>query len=90
LTGGTLDESLHYAFIGDRNDFVLFSESNSRFLVEVTPENKDKFAQTISGGSFAVIGQVTSDMLEISGIRGKKTSISPSDLQEAWQRPLRW
>jgi phosphoribosylformylglycinamidine synthase II len=76
----------------DRDDFILFSESNSRFLVEVTPENKAEFEQVMSGTSFAAIGQVTdSEVLEIYGVKGGKVvAVSIDELKEAWQRPLRW
>jgi phosphoribosylformylglycinamidine synthase len=76
----------------DRDDFVLFSESNSRFLVEVAPENKDEFEAIMSGTSCAAIGRVTdTEALEIYGLDGKRVlSASLTDLKEAWQRPLRW
>ena len=76
----------------DRDDFILFSESNSRFLVEVAPENKNKFEKVMKGTRFAAIGQVTdSEVLEIYGVNGKPVvTKSISELKEAWQRPLRW
>jgi len=76
----------------DRDDFILFSESNSRFLVEVAPENKDEFERIIRGTSFAAIGQVTdTQTLEIYGAKGKKiVAVAVGELKEAWQRPLRW
>ena len=75
----------------DRDDFILFSESNSRFLVEVTPENRDEFERIMKGTSFAAIGQVTgSEILEIYGLKGRKVLASLGDLKEAWQKPLRW
>ena len=76
----------------DRDDFILFSESNSRFLVEVAPESKAEFEQVMNGTSFAAIGQVTgSEALEIYGVNGKKiVTASLNELKEAWQRPLRW
>jgi len=76
----------------DRDDFILFSESNSRFLVEVAPEHKEKFEAIMSGTSFTAIGQVTdSEVLEIYGLDGGKViTASISGLKEAWQRPIRW
>jgi phosphoribosylformylglycinamidine synthase len=76
----------------ERDDFILFSESNSRFLVEVATENKDEFEAIMSGTSCTAIGQVTdSETLEIYGLNGKKVvNTSIADLKEAWQRPLRW
>ncbi|MFC1915929.1 phosphoribosylformylglycinamidine synthase subunit PurL [Chloroflexota bacterium] len=76
----------------DRDDFILFSESNSRFLVEVAPERKEAFEQVMSGTCFAAIGQVTdATVLEIYGVNGRKIVGLPiNELKEAWQRPLRW
>ncbi|MFC2017409.1 phosphoribosylformylglycinamidine synthase subunit PurL [Chloroflexota bacterium] len=76
----------------DRDDFILFSESNSRFLVEVAPENKDEFEEVVSGASFAAIGQVTdSEVLEIYGLgETKVVAASLGELKEAWQKPIRW
>jgi len=76
----------------DRDDFILFSESNSRFLIEVAPENKEKFEKIMKGTSFASIGQVTdSELLEVYGVDGNKIfATSLGELKETWQRPLRW
>jgi phosphoribosylformylglycinamidine synthase len=76
----------------DRDDFILFSESNSRFLVEVAPETKSEFEEAIGTTSHAVIGQVTdSGVLEIYGLDGSRIMAkSLGDLKEAWQRPIRW
>ena len=75
-----------------RDDFILFSESNSRFLVEVALENKDEFEKAMSGITFAAIGQVTdSEVLEIYGLDGSQiVNKSISEMKEAWQSPLRW
>ncbi len=76
----------------DRDDFILFSESNSRFLIEVAPENKTEFEEVMNGTSFGAIGQVTdAEVLEIYGVNGKKiVGASLGELKEFWQRPLRW
>ena len=76
----------------ERDDFILFSESNSRFLVEVASENRDEFEETMGDTSLAVIGEVTeAEVLEIYGLKESKVAaVSLSELKEAWQRPLRW
>ena len=75
-----------------RNDTILFSESNTRFLVEVAPEDSQHFEQAMGGVEFAAIGQVTnSDKFEVYGINGERLlSIALAELKEAWQKPLRW
>ncbi len=76
----------------DRDDFILFSESNSRFIVEVAPEKQVEFEKALGGNFFAMIGQVNNtDRFEVTGTKGKRVvSVPVSDLKEAWQKPLRW
>jgi phosphoribosylformylglycinamidine synthase II len=75
-----------------RNDGILFSESNSRFLVEVAPQDRESFEQAMKGVDLAAIGEVTKDdKLEIYGVKGKKVVSTPiAELKEAWQKPLGW
>ncbi|MDH5695756.1 MAG: AIR synthase-related protein, partial [Dehalococcoidia bacterium] len=75
-----------------RNDTILFSESNTRFLVEVAPEDRQRFEEAMGEVEFAAIGQVTKgDKFEVYGIDGGKViSIALAELKEAWQKPLRW
>jgi len=76
----------------NRDDFVLFSESNTRFLVEVAPEHKAKFESIMTGVDVAAIGRVTTQKrLEVHGLNGKRVLSAPlNELKEAWQKPLRW
>jgi len=76
----------------DRDDFILFSESNTRFLVEVSPKDKKDFESALSGVDYAEIGRVMNDKkLEVRG-RNSKIVLSAgiAELKEAWQKPLRW
>ncbi len=75
-----------------RDDYVLFSESNTRFLVEVSPENGSAFESAMTGVDFAAIGLVKEgESLEVFGLSGRGVvSIPLAELKEAWQRPLRW
>ncbi len=76
----------------DRDDYILFSESNTRFLAEVAPEDKEQFEKMMSDTVFAEIGKVTdSNKLEVYGRNGQKLlDASISELKESWQQPLRW
>jgi phosphoribosylformylglycinamidine (FGAM) synthase-like enzyme len=69
----------------------LFSESNSRFLVEVTPERSAKFEREFGDVPVVRIGEVTADKRLVIG-RGRQPLIDADilDLKEAWQAPLRW
>ena len=64
----------------------LFSESCTRFLVEVAPENAAAFEQRLAGMAFARIGEVTErGVLEISGVDGSPVIKLPvEDLREAF------
>jgi phosphoribosylformylglycinamidine synthase II len=75
-----------------RNDFILFSESNSRFVVEVPGRKRTQFEQAMNGVVFARIGKVTrTQRLEIYGLNGAPVvSAGLDELKEAWQKPLRW
>ena len=44
-----------------RTDAQLFSESNSRYIVEVTPKNFDAFAKRMLNLPFGQLGAVTDD-----------------------------
>jgi phosphoribosylformylglycinamidine (FGAM) synthase-like enzyme len=75
-----------------RDDYILFSESNTRFLVEIAPDNKQEFEKALSGVDFAEIGRIMKDKkLEVHGRQGGIVlSADIAELKEAWQKPLRW
>jgi phosphoribosylformylglycinamidine synthase subunit PurSL len=75
-----------------RNDYVLFSESNSRFMVEVAPAHEARFIKAMAGVTMASIGHVNpEEVLEVYGLTGDKIIRTPvAGLKEAWQKPLRW
>ena len=75
-----------------RNDFVLFSESNTRFIVEIKKENRKKFELIMKGIPIGLIGAVKKEKgFKVKGIEGSKiVDIGIDELKEAWQKPLRW
>jgi len=75
----------------DRDDIILFSESNSRFIVEVQPEKQKEFEETISGIPYGCMGKVLDNDVFTIQSQGGKNVISEkiSDLKEAWQATLR-
>jgi len=75
-----------------RIDAQLFSESNSRYIVEVEPENYDAFAKLMLNLPFGQIGRVTEEkILSIKAENGKAVIESDLDsLKRAWQEPLAW
>jgi phosphoribosylformylglycinamidine (FGAM) synthase-like enzyme len=73
-----------------RNDFVLFSESNSRFLVEVPEKTKANFEAAMKGAVCAEIGEVTKNpRLIIYGLDGAVVvDASLKDLRGSWKETL--
>ncbi|MEM3464644.1 MAG: AIR synthase-related protein, partial [Candidatus Bathyarchaeia archaeon] len=74
----------------NRDDFILFSESNSRFLVEVSPKAKKEFEALMRGKAYANIGKVVEKpRLRIKGLKGKiVVDASIDDLLTSWKRTL--
>jgi phosphoribosylformylglycinamidine synthase II len=74
----------------NRNDFVLFSESNSRFLVEVSEKANEDFEALMKGSVYAEVGKVTrSPQLCIYGIEGEVVvNVSLTDMLTRWKRTL--
>jgi phosphoribosylformylglycinamidine synthase len=74
-----------------REDVLLFSESPSRFLVEVRPADAPAFEKALAGVALARLGEVAADgRLVIRGRKGVVIDEPIAGLKEAWQRPLRW
>ncbi len=76
----------------DRADeTLLFSESASRHLVTIRPQNREMFEKAMEGTCFSRVGTVTEDgMLTVTGIDGNTVVRGTlSELKEAWQSPLR-
>ncbi len=76
----------------ERDDYLLFSESQSRFVVTVRPEHRGAFEELMEGVPFSRIGVVREERaFRVTGLGGKR--IIEADifrLKEAWQRPLRF
>ncbi len=74
----------------ERNDFVLFSESNSRFLIEVSETDRQEFESLMKGKSCVQIGKVTKDQkLLIHGLNQKTVvDASLAELRRSWKKTL--
>lgn len=75
-----------------RTDIQLFSESNSRYVLEIEPENYDAFAKMMLNLPFGQIGKVIPDeRLIIKSENNKNLVDLPLDtLKHAWQRRFNW
>jgi phosphoribosylformylglycinamidine synthase len=69
---------------------LLFSESPSRFLVEVRPEDSDTFGALMDGIDVGLIGFVTDDgRLRVDGVGGDEVlAVDAATLRDAWHTPL--
>lgn len=75
----------------ERDDIILFAESNSRFIVEVQQARKKEFEEIIDGISYGCIGKVlNNDDFVVLSLKGENViSEKISDLKEVWQATLR-
>jgi phosphoribosylformylglycinamidine synthase len=76
----------------ERDDEILFSESQARYVLEVPPANAKALEERLAGLPWAKIGEtVETRRLVITG-RGGTVAIDEGleELKKAWQCPLRW
>ena len=73
-----------------RNDFVLFSESNSRFLIEVSEADREDFEDLMKGKNCSLIGKVTKEQkLLVNDLNGKvAVDASLETLRRSWKKTL--
>lgn len=70
-----------------RNDKILYSESPSRFIVTVKPENKEKFETLFSELTFSKIGEIKGKSFVIYGLNGNKIiDLSIDELRKSYKR----
>ncbi|RJP72777.1 MAG: phosphoribosylformylglycinamidine synthase [Candidatus Abyssobacteria bacterium SURF_17] len=74
-----------------RTDHLLFSESQSRFVVTVSPRKATEFERVMEGVPLAMVGRVTKSPLLLLK-KGKEKVISADifKLKKAWRQPLDW
>lgn len=79
------------AAAGERDDTLLFSESQSRLLVTVHPAKQQAFEDLFAQQPCYFLGRVTQEpMLRIRGLSGRDIVNLPlAELKDAWQAPLR-
>lgn len=74
-----------------RDDVLLFSESNSRFVVEVPAASKKAFEAGVKGVPYGLLGTVSGGRdLIITGLTGKQVvKAAIGALKRHWQAPFR-
>jgi len=75
---------------GGRMDYLLFSESASRFVATVAEDDAKAFEKALDGNAFAKVGRVRSDtVLRLTGTGGGAVAEADiRDLKESWKRTL--
>ncbi len=69
----------------------LFSESNSRYVIEVKPENYNEFAKIMLNVPFGQIGEIVeSNSLKVSDGSKKLIEASIDELKGSWQSRFNW
>jgi phosphoribosylformylglycinamidine synthase len=81
--------------VSQHNAMLLFAESNSRFLCEVSADAAEAFEEVMGDVPHAAVGEVLSEpRLQIVSVDpGNPLNVVDADideLKEAWQSPLRW
>ncbi len=74
----------------NRDDCVLFSESNTRFLIEVSEENKTRFESLMRRTCFAEVGKTrATSRFRVKGLNKRVVvDVSLDDLMSSWKRTL--
>ena len=73
-----------------RNDSLFYSESASRFIVTISPQNKGEFEEVMKGKAVAEIGRVvTGNLFRVVGLKGDVVvDADIYELKEAWKSTL--
>ncbi|MFA5059577.1 MAG: phosphoribosylformylglycinamidine synthase subunit PurL [Candidatus Omnitrophota bacterium] len=75
-----------------RNDFILFSESNSRFVVEVAKNDQKDFEKCLKEIPFGLIGCTDNKkVLTVYGLNNDIcVKVDVDFLKQSWQKKLKW
>jgi phosphoribosylformylglycinamidine synthase II len=94
---GGLGVVLNLAALAEASDIdsdavLLFSESNTRFLVEVSESNAATFTETLNSLPFVEVGVVNDgDQCSVVGTGGQTViESSIEELRQVWKQPLAW
>ena len=89
--GATLNLSALAASTGLSAAVLLFSESNTRFLIEVNPENAAVVSARFGEGLITDLGEVTdSRSVVVTGSGGTIIDEDIDVLRATWKAPLNW
>ena len=89
--GGDLGATVDIGPLGDlRSDLLLFSESNTRWVVEVDPRHQQDFEATLQEAQVPCtrIGTTAKDTLVITKSKKPLISAPVSTLRDSWKKTL--
>lgn len=72
----------------DLNDAQLFSETQSRFIVTVAPENVEKFEASFAGVPVKQLGKVTDSEAVSIQTATSQTTINKQELEKLWKEAI--
>ncbi|MCA8977686.1 MAG: phosphoribosylformylglycinamidine synthase, partial [Planctomycetes bacterium] len=87
--GARIDLDAVHGAAGLRDEQIMFSESQSRILLEVPPDRLADLQANLHAAPFAVVGTVTAGA-EVEFVRGDRpvTRVAIAAAERAWKRPL--
>jgi phosphoribosylformylglycinamidine synthase len=72
-----------------REDVALFSESNSRFLIEAEPRSRARFERLMRGVPRAIVGRIKGDGRFLVRKRDRPlVDVSVEELRSVWKQPF--
>ena len=76
----------------DRNDKILFSESNSRILVEVPGSKEEEFKKVMAGATFAKIGRIIKEKNFVVYGLSEEVIVEEkiAELRNVWKSVFNW
>jgi len=90
--GGNIGSEVDIANIGKdlRSDFKLFSESNTRWVVEVSTAKRKDFEKQLKDNNilFVEIGKTTGNKLIIKNGEEKIIDLSVKTIDDSWRKPI--
>jgi phosphoribosylformylglycinamidine synthase II len=90
--GGDIGAAIDVSMVGEglRTDLKLFSESNSRWVVEVKKEFQSEFEKQLKKEKvdFQLLGKTTGNHLVIKDLKKTVVDLSIVTLRECWRKPI--
>jgi len=90
--GGDIGAVIDVSNVGEdlRTDFKLFSESNTRWIVEVKKENQEEFEQLlkVENTNYAKIGETKGKKLVIKDDKKTVIDLDVKVLRDSWRKPI--